>query len=59
MRILSFHILLNSLLDVIYITELQQSDEGFEICDTSSVEIPTFMKCLTEIENFVSSKMFK
>ena len=40
----------------IYITEMQQSDEGVDICDTSSVEILKFVKCITELENLVSSK---
>jgi len=33
-----------------------QSDEGVDICDTSSVEILKFVKCITELENLVSSK---
>jgi hypothetical protein len=50
----------NSLLDIIYITEMQQqSDEGVYICDTSSWEMLKFVKCITELENLVSSKMFK
>jgi hypothetical protein len=35
---------------------MQESDEGVDICDTSSVEIIKFAKCITELENLVSSK---
>jgi hypothetical protein len=58
LRLLSFHILSNVLLDIIYITEVQQSDEAVDICDTSNVEILKFVKCLMQLENLVSSKMF-
>jgi len=53
-----FHILSNSLLDIIYVTEMQQSNEAVGICDTSNVEILKFVKCMTQLENLVSSKMF-
>ena len=56
MRLISFHILSNSILDIIYITEMLQSDEGVDICNTSSAEILKFVKCIAELENLVSSK---
>jgi hypothetical protein len=35
---------------------MQQSDEGVDICNTSSVEVLKFVKCITKLENLVSSK---